>query len=92
MKSGCLTSDQLYESMSNYQLKIKFWAKFGPKKALNLGLNFFFRLLYHLNMLDIIVVYHNMQNEEILMSTSRENEFGDKNNLEISLNGAQIWP
>ena len=33
-----------------------------------------------------------MQNEEILMSSSRENEFGDKNNLETSLHGAQIWP
>ena len=33
-----------------------------------------------------------MQNEEILMSSSQENEFGDKNNLETSLNWAQIWP
>ena len=62
MKSGCVTSDQLYESMSNSQLKIKFWDKFGPKKALNVDLNFF-GYRYHLNMLDIIVVYHNMQNE-----------------------------
>ena len=45
----------------------------------------------YLNLQDIIVVYHNMQNEEILMSRSQENEFGDKNNLETSLNGAQIW-
>ena len=41
MKSGCVTSDQLYESMSSYQLKTKFWTKFGPKKALNVGLKFF---------------------------------------------------
>ena len=33
-----------------------------------------------------------MQNKEILMSSSRENEFGDKNNLETSLNWAQTWP
>ena len=26
------------------------------------------------------------------MSSSRENEFGDKNNLDTSLNRAQIWP
>ena len=26
------TSDILYESMSSYELKTKFWAKFGPKK------------------------------------------------------------
>ena len=45
----------------------------------------------YLNLLDIIVFYHNMQNEEILMRSSRENEFGDKNNLETSLNWAQIW-
>ena len=41
MKSGCVTSDELYESMSTYQLKTKFWTKFGPKKALHVGLNFF---------------------------------------------------
>ena len=40
----------------------------------------------------MIVIYHNMQNEIIQMNSSRENEFGDKNNLETSLNGAQIWP
>ena len=40
MKSECVTSDQLYESMSSYQLKTKFWTKFGPKKAQK-----FFRVL-----------------------------------------------
>ena len=45
-----------------------------------------------MNLLDIIAVNHNMQIERILMSSSRENEFGDKNNLETSLNRAQIWP
>ena len=64
MKSECVTSDKLYQSMSSYASKTTFWTKFGPKKALNGGLNFF------LNLLDIIVVYHNMQNEEILMSSS----------------------
>ena len=34
----------------------------------------------------------NVQNKEKLMNLSRENEFGDKNNLETSLNWAQIWP
>ena len=39
-----------------------------------------------------IVIYHNKQNEKIQISSSRENELGDNNNLETSLNGAQIWP
>ena len=77
--------------MSSYASKTTFLTKFGPKKALNGGLNFF-DSWYYPNLLDIIVVYHNMQNEEILMSNSQENDFGDKNNLETSLNGAQIWP
>ena len=53
---------------------------------------FLMAVLYYLNLLDIMVVYHSMQNEEILMRSSRENEFGDKNNLETSLDRAQIWP
>ena len=68
---------------------------FGPNlglKSPKYGLKNFFNNWYHLNLLDIIVVYHNMQYEKILMSSSRENEFGDKNNLETSLNWAQIWP
>ena len=32
MKSECVTSDKLYQSMSNYELKIKFWTKFGSQK------------------------------------------------------------
>ena len=89
MKSKCVTSDKLYQSISSYELITKFWTKFRPKKARGL---FFFDSWDYLNLLDIMVVYHSMQNEEILMSSSRENEFGDKNNLETSLNGAQIWP
>ena len=60
------------------------------KNGLNLDLKKFFgdwNLQYQQ---EIIVVYQNMQNEKILMSNSRENEFGDKNNLETSLNWAQI--
>ena len=82
MKSECVTSDKLYRSMSSYDSKITFWTKFGPKKALNGGLIFFYSL-YYPNRLDIIVVYHNMQNEEILMSSSRENEFGDENKYNL---------
>ena len=41
MKSECVTSDQLYESMSSYQLKTKLWTKFLPKKALKWVKNFF---------------------------------------------------
>ena len=33
-----------------------------------------------------------MQNESILMSSSRENEFGDENNLETSLIGPKFDP
>ena len=32
MKSECVTSDKLYQSMSSYESKTKFWTKFGPKK------------------------------------------------------------
>ena len=46
---------------------------------------------YHLNLLHIIVVYHKMQNKKILMGSSRENEFGDKNNVETCLYWAQNW-
>ena len=64
---------------------------FGPNSGLKShkrGPKNFFDSWYYLNLLDIIVVYHNMQNKEILMSSSQENEFGDKNYLETSLNGA----
>ena len=40
-------------------------------------------------MLNIIVVYRNMQNETI---DSPEDEFGDKNNFETGQNWAQIGP
>ena len=91
MKSECVTSDKLYQSMSSYKSNTKFWTKFGPKKP-SKGAKNFFDSWYYLNLLDIMVVYHSMQNEEILMSSSWENKFGDKNNLETSLNRAQIWP
>ena len=87
MKSECVTSDKLYQSMSSYKSKTNFWTKLGPKKP-SKGAKNFFDSWYYLNLLDIIVVFHNMQNEKILMSSSRENEFGDKNNLETSLNRA----
>ena len=68
-----------------------FGPNLGPKSS-KYGLKNFFNNWYYLNLLDIIVVYHNMQYKKILMSSSRKNEFGDKNNLETSLNWAQIWP
>ena len=79
--SRCLASSQIPNFGPNLDLK-------SPKY----GLRKFFNNWYHLNLLDIIAVYHNMQYEKILMSSSWENEFGDKNNLETSLNWAQIWP
>ena len=45
----------------------------------------------NLNLLDIIVVYRNMQYQKKIMSISRENEFGDKNNLETSPKMALFW-
>ena len=33
-----------------------------------------------------------MQNEKRLTTNNGENEFGDKNDLETSLNWALIWP
>ena len=55
-------------------------------------LKIFFDDWNHQYQLEIIVVYHYMQNKKKLTSKSQENEFGDKNNLETSLNWAQIWP
>ena len=54
--------------------------------------NIFFDSWNHVDLLDVIAVYHNMQNQTNLMIQTWENEFGDKNNLEKSLNWAQIWP
>ena len=42
--------------------------------------------------LDINLVSHNMQYQKKLMSKSRENEFGDKNNLETGPKWAQFGP
>ena len=42
------------------------------------------------NLLDNLVVYHNIPNEKRLTSNSPKNEFGDKNNLDISLSWPQI--
>ena len=49
----------VWVNMSSYEPNTKFWTKFGPKKAQN-----FFKSWYHLNLVNIIVVYHNMQNEK----------------------------
>ena len=46
------------------------WAQFGPKKIFN-DKN-------HRYQLEIIVVYHNLQNEKKLLSLSQDIEFGDK--------------
>ena len=62
------------------------------QKCPNCGPKFFFDSWYHLNLLDNIVVYHDMQNEKRLTTNNGENEFGDKNDLETSLNWALIWP
>ena len=85
MKSECVTSDQLYESVFTYEPNNKFW---WASKSPKCGPKIFFEYCYHLNLVDIIVVYHNMQNELRLICKSLENEFGDKNDLEISLNWA----
>ena len=84
-----LMSTKADPASSSYKSKTKFWTKFGPKKP-SKGAKIFFDSWYYLNLLDIIAVNHNMQNERILMSSGRENKFGDKNNLETSLNRAQI--
>ena len=63
MKSGWVKSEQLYGSMSSYQLKTKFWTKFGPKKALNEGLKFF-RVPIPPESGRYNFVYHDMQNEK----------------------------
>ena len=36
------------------------------------SLKFFFRPLYHFHQLDTIAVYHNMQNQENLMTQTQE--------------------
>ena len=60
------------------------WPFFGP--------NILFDWWNHLNLLDIIAVSHNMQYQKELMSKNRENEFGDKNNLETSPKTALFGP
>ena len=50
-----------------------------------MGLKNFFDDWNHQYQLEIIAVYHNVQNEKKHMSKSRDNEFGDKNNLETGL-------
>ena len=50
---------------------------FGPKLGLNgpnLGPKNFFHPLYHFHQLDTMPVYHNMQNQENLMTQTREND------------------
>ena len=55
-----------------------------------MGLNFFQLMIPSESGKFHQVVNQNMQNEKRLMSNSRDTEFGDRNNLETSLNGAQI--
>ena len=91
MESKCELTNNWEDSMSLYQSKTisdQIWSKNAPI----VGLNFFFDSWYHLNLLDNIVVYHDMQNEKRLTTNNGENEFGDKNDLETSLNWALIWP
>ena len=50
---------------------------FGPKLGLNgpnLGPKIFFQPLYHFHQLDTMPVYHNMQNQENLMTQTQEND------------------
>ena len=50
---------------------------FGPKLGLNgpnLGPKIFFHPLYHFHQLDTMPVYHNMQNQENLMTQTQEND------------------
>ena len=53
-------------------------------------LKIFFDDWNHQYQLEIIVVYHYMQNKKKLTSKSQENEFGDKNNLETCPKMAQL--
>ena len=50
---------------------------FGPKLGLNgpnLGPKIFFHPLYHFHQLDTMPVYHNMQNQENLMTQTQESD------------------
>ena len=53
--------------------------------------NILFDSSQHMNLLDIIAFYHNMQYQKKIMGKSRENEFGDKKNLETSPKMALFW-
>ena len=57
-----------------------------------MGLKKFFDDWNHQYQLEIIAVYHNVQNEKKHMSKSRDIEFGDKNNLETGPKWAQFGP
>ena len=57
-----------------------------------MGLKNFFDDWNHQYQLEIIAVYHNVQNEKKHMSKSRDIEFGDKNNLETGPKWAQFGP
>ena len=56
------------------------------------GTENFFNDWNHQYQLNIIVVYHNMQNKKKLTSKSQDNEFGDKNNLETGPKWAKFGP
>ena len=57
-----------------------------------MGLKKFFDDWNHQYQLEIIAVYHNVQNKKKHMSKSRDIEFGDKNNLETGPKWAQFGP
>ena len=57
-----------------------------------MGLNFFFDDTNNHYQLEIIAIYHNVQNKKKHTSKSRENQFGDKNNLETGSKGALFGP
>ena len=50
-----------------------------------MGFKIFFDDWNHQYQLEIIAVYHNVQNEKQHMSKSRDIEFGDKDDLETGL-------
>ena len=57
-----------------------------------MGLKNFFNDWNQQYQLEIIAVYHNVQNKKKHMSKSRDIEFGDKNNLETGPKWAQFGP
>ena len=68
-----------------------FLVKFEPHFAV-FRPQYFLDCWHHLNLLNTIAVYQNMQYQKKLISKSQENEFGDQSNLENSLKkGSFLW-